>query len=167
MWKLKSVIISLSLSIVLGMSIMSCSNGKSNEKKDYVSMMSKAFDEENFDEALSICNELYEQAIKTGTVYDKLWVAWCYYMICCYSVDKQEMLKYMELYTSKFVGMSDLSSVVRSENKGWYTNAYCCEELIKSAYNANPSLTTEQLSSDGYKVIGFDAFARLVINHGN
>lgn len=166
MKKPQFIVISL-FCIILGMSIISCSNNKSNEKKDYVSMMSKAFDEQNFNDALSICNELYEQTIKTGTVNDKLWLAYCYYMICCYSVEKQEMLKYMELYTSKFVGISDLSSVLRNENKGWYTNAYCCEELIKSAYNANPSATNEELSSEGYKTIGFDRFSGLVIKQGN
>ena len=170
---LKSTIKLLIILFSCGTIIVSCTSNEQNyiiyENADDIN---KAFEERDFEQALLECNEIYEDVMENGSTHKKIWLAFCYYMVCCYSIEEDTVRRYVELYTSKFVytdnfgDLGDLSSVVKIENQKWYTSMFCCEKLIKSAYNSNPSYTNEEISSQDYQILGFSDFAKLVINHG-
>ena len=163
---MRTILIILILSTCLFTS--SCSNSKKYERRDYVAEMNDAFDKEDVNKAKSVCDELYEYTLEKGVAGKKLWLSFCYYMICIYSTeDEAEVRKLMELYTSKFTMTNDfapyeLSSVAKHKNPKWFFMMERSEKLIYAAYKQDPSSIIGEM--EDYDIIGFKQSCEMVIH---
>lgn len=164
---MRAILIILVLSTCIFAS--SCSNSKKYERRDYVAEMNDAFDKKDFNKAKLVCDELYEHTMKEGVAGKKLWLSFCYYMICVYSTEggQAEVLELVELYTSKFTMTGDfapyeLSSVAKNKNPKWFFMMERSEKLIHAAYEQDPSSTIGEI--EDYDIIGFKQFCEMVIH---
>lgn len=153
------------LMLLAACTLSSCNSSSSKVKPDEIQkMIDRIIDaDDNLVKQQILTDEMYLQIMDLHDCRAELWLSFQYFYICCYNGESKDSIKKkIELYDLKFIDDGRLWSSVKNNDPVWFSNIERCAELIKRAYDDDPSLANKLIEED-YTTQSFQSFSQLVI----